>query len=542
MRAQTGKPYKDTKQTLDFFPGNVAKDAALTSRDVTLKIDRLRYISTGMYASPGVPVTVTLSSSTTTTSSSSEDRDHGHLPAAVTLQIGTHSWVDGSADHGVGWKVPWKRFPELTVSGPLGPAPGVAKNFTSYFGGLIMVDATADLLGQTLRLSVANALRAPSFQLGVTTAAEWTNGLQNAPAPYGEIETSELVFVVNASYYRQLSFVQMEAVAQFWSAATCEVMGLFRQPAGGNRSKTRIVFDVVTADAGNGHTRWGQPHADGGHTDYPATAYAAGCEFCVETGYPGDEAAIFAMDAKATQHEGQWQLFNLLGAREQLDMYHPSGFNTFLVLPNLAPVYVAQNLGLKPRDLSAWEKTAASLKARTPGPPRSHVGRYSWYEHCPQGYPAVAEERDCLTNAMMWLELADAFGWSCFQHAFDYYAGNLTRQTKVGNNDQKVRLPPAAAAAAAAAASLALSLSLLSVCVSLSLSLSLSAFARGPSPADPALTPPTSLGRPSSGRQLLVLVPQRRDAARLAALFQRQRLVGVRRDGQHARDELRAVA
>ena len=70
------------------------------------------------------------------------------------------------------------------------------------------------------------------------------------------------------------------------------------------------------------------------------------------------------MDATQVQHEGQWQLFYLLGGREQLSIYHPSGFNTFNVLPNLAPIYVAHKLGLQPRNLSAWRATAAALKAR----------------------------------------------------------------------------------------------------------------------------------------------------------------------------------
>ena len=48
----------------------------------------------------------------------------------------------------------------------------------------------------------------------------------------------------------------MQAAASFWEAAQCQVMALFRQPLGTNRSKTRITFDVVSADAGNAHTRW----------------------------------------------------------------------------------------------------------------------------------------------------------------------------------------------------------------------------------------------------------------------------------------------
>ena len=55
--------------------------------------------------------------------------------------------------------------------------------------------------------------------------------------------------------------------------------------------------------------------------------------------------AIFQMDFASAQHEGQWQLLYLLGTREQLAMYHPSGFNTYLVLPNLAPLCVPRPYG-----------------------------------------------------------------------------------------------------------------------------------------------------------------------------------------------------
>ena len=66
---------------------------------------------------------------------------------------------------------------------------------------------------------------------------------------------------------------------------------------------------------------------------------------------------------------------------------------------------------MMPRNLSAWEAAAARLKAETPGSKRSHVGRYSWYSGCPAGYPANASETDCLTNAMLFKEVADAFGY-----------------------------------------------------------------------------------------------------------------------------------
>lgn len=399
---------------------------------MTITPDRLRWISTGMYAKPGVPITVTLRPTQSTATAHHSQALHRPL----LIQVGSHNWIDGSADHGVGWNVAWRRFPQLTTSKVLDPAVSMSVNITAWFGGMVYVDVYADLIGTEITLEVGNALVAPSFEFGVTTAADWA-ALVAAPAPYGEIETPELIFTVNASYYRHLSFAEMSTVASFWTQATCETMALFRQPAGTNRSKTRIVFDVVTADAGNLKSRWGQPPGDGGTRDYPGTAWAAGCEACVALGYPGDEESIFFMDYATVQHEGQWELQYMLGMREQLDMYHPSGFNTYLVLPNLAPMYTAEKLGMEPRDLSAWEAAATRLKAEKPGSPRSHIGRFSWYGNCPVGYPANASETDCLTNALLFRELAATFGWECYMNVFDFYARNLTQKTKVGNSDEK---------------------------------------------------------------------------------------------------------
>jgi hypothetical protein len=453
LRAETGKQYKNTSETLAFFPGDVDTEQAVQrtpSRTIRMTATRRRWLCTGSYAQAGHPITVAvntihLAGSRPTGSENSEQN--------IQIQVGSHNWVDGAADHGVGWNVAWKRFPQLTIK-TLVTIGGSTANITTWFGGLIYVDITEELLGQSLEITVTNSLLAPSFRYGVTTAAQWQQ-IRHAPAPYGEIETAELIFVVNASKYRSLSFGQLSQVAQFWTAAQCEVLALFRQPPATNRSKTRIVFDVVSADAGNAHVRWAQPPNDGsGDLNYPAKAWTARCEACrnTESGnstnwYPGDDASIFTVaDVKTipSMHEGHWQLLYLLGGREQLSMYHPSGFNTFNVLPNLAPMYVAQRLGISHRNLSAWRATAAVLKARTPGPLRSHVGRFSWYEGLPPtAWPpsldmaAIAKERDSLTNAIMFREVADAFGWSCFQRAFEFYAHNLTQRTKVGNNDQK---------------------------------------------------------------------------------------------------------
>ena len=213
LREHSGQEVKDTTTALAAFPGAVAETAAaeLTSRSLTVKASRRRWLSTGMYAMPGKPVSIRVS---VVAAAAAHDGSQppAIAPKTIKVQVGSHNWVDGAADHGVGWNVEWKRFPKLTTSVYVASAaPPV--NITCWFGGLVYIDIDDALLGKMLQIDVGNALLAPSFTQGVTTAAQWSHLQQHAQsAVYGEIETAELVFVVKASKFRRLSFSQMTQV------------------------------------------------------------------------------------------------------------------------------------------------------------------------------------------------------------------------------------------------------------------------------------------------------------------------------------------
>ena len=117
------------------------------------------------------------------------------------------------------------------------------------------IDVDEALIGTEFTLEIANALATPSFELGVTTAEEWAALATTAPAPYGEIEMPELIFTVNASYFRQLSFAEMTKVASFWTESSCEIMSLFRSAV---RDCTLHPF-VSNCTAGLQHRRAATP-------------------------------------------------------------------------------------------------------------------------------------------------------------------------------------------------------------------------------------------------------------------------------------------
>ena len=67
-------------------------------------------------------------------------------------------------DHGVGWNVAWKRFPDLTMTATIDTTTGPpTAAVTNWFGGLIYVDIDPGLLGKTLRCALPHCFntRAP---------------------------------------------------------------------------------------------------------------------------------------------------------------------------------------------------------------------------------------------------------------------------------------------------------------------------------------------------------------------------------------------
>jgi hypothetical protein len=100
-------------------------------------------------------------------------------------------------------------------------------------------------------------------------------------------------------------------------------------------------------------------------------------------------------------------------------VFHPWGWGMEWIIPNIVPQYVAMQMGLKSRDLSGF---LANATAYWHDPSLN----YHWNIPCPK----------CTTFGLLFQQLADAFGYECFQHVFEeYYA--LPQGLHVGNSDEK---------------------------------------------------------------------------------------------------------
>ncbi len=211
--------------------GNVPSDSFMNWGD------RGRRIETRLYAAPGATLTVTIPS---------------HLiNAGLKLEIGCHVDVNFHLSN-------WRRFPKVTRSVPLNQTVVQTGN---VFGGLVWINIPTGASLGSFDVSIAGALEAPSFQLGVDTDEDWNDRLKNLPGAWGVIMTENVaeygntpLFTIYVSRKHLQNVSSAEAVAQHWKQVMEKAdhyMGYAEHRRRGEAALTDI--DIV---AGYGHAGW----------------------------------------------------------------------------------------------------------------------------------------------------------------------------------------------------------------------------------------------------------------------------------------------
>ena len=149
-------------------------------------------ISTGLYARPGVPITIDLPDSA--------------KAAGLKLEIGIHVDANWGLDD-------WKRFPEITRIIPLEAAHTTAAN---AFGGLVSILVPENCSAGALTAAIKGAIEAPVFTLGKTTEADWNAKLKHAPGAWGYIETPKWTGYFPATFLRNEE--HPEVIAKYWQS------------------------------------------------------------------------------------------------------------------------------------------------------------------------------------------------------------------------------------------------------------------------------------------------------------------------------------
>lgn len=236
------------------FPGEVVPTAPRINRTVHIKHtpipERLKHIvnnlnysgatnetmySTGLYAAPGEVVTVNIPE---------------NLKGKTNIQIGCHTdhlnyWMAAQED--------WRRMPIIVRRDPLHE-----KNtkIASPFGGLIYVTCPPDAPAFEANITIDHAVAAPYYKLGQTTDEEWLKMLQEAGAPWGELECNGIILTISTENLKKMKDAANRA--HTWDVIVNACYDLAQIPTPFFR-KQRIVSDV---------------HISGGamHSGYPIMA------------------------------------------------------------------------------------------------------------------------------------------------------------------------------------------------------------------------------------------------------------------------------
>lgn len=236
------------------FPGTVSASAPRINRKIQIRhtpipkhlqhiVANLYYsgkdsrtmYSTGLYAAPGEIITVEIPE---------------ELKEKINVQIGCHSddlnqWMAAEED--------WRRMPLIVRNDPLNETTTRTAN---PFGGLVYITCPPNAEAFSGEVSITNAVAAPYFILGKTTDEEWKKMVEETGAPWGELESNDIILTVSTLNLKKIT--EPAKQAQTWDVIVNACYDLAQIPTPFFR-KQRIVADV---------------HIGGGamHSGYPIMA------------------------------------------------------------------------------------------------------------------------------------------------------------------------------------------------------------------------------------------------------------------------------
>uniref|UniRef100_H3DA20 Si:ch211-210b2.2 n=1 Tax=Tetraodon nigroviridis TaxID=99883 RepID=H3DA20_TETNG len=182
---------------------------------VLLVSEEAEWISTGLYLSPGMKTTLT-------------------LPDAI-VNKGWKIQIGCQTDYLQHQEL--KRAPSVHLRVPVTSETMQVRNL---WGGLIYLLAPPQTRVTGVEMLVQQAVLAPYYKSGVTTACEWSQ-LRVAPSPWAELEFDNIILTVPSNVVRDLE--QAEALAKLWNNIMKSVAELASIPLKFPR-KERIVSDV----------------------------------------------------------------------------------------------------------------------------------------------------------------------------------------------------------------------------------------------------------------------------------------------------------
>lgn len=367
-----------------FFPGEVPKNARRTTEqiEITVKVgtqglldpysDYYRLHSTGCYVPAGEKISIVL--------------DPVYKNQHLKGQIGIHNDDLKHMDNLVRAGFDLTRTLELNQDTTI---------IFSPYGGLLYIKIPDTSTLKSIKILASGVVKAPYYQLGKTTLADWTT-IRNNPAPWAELATDNLILTIPS--YRIKNLEHPDSLMKFWD----EVMKVDADLAIINRKRVhpeRIIIDEQVA-YGYMFTQWDKIVA------------------------PNDESCPLMLDEKKLREKGSWGHFHELGHRHQfwgLDMDEVSEVTT-----NLYSMYVYDKVLKK----GIYNHDAIQSKAMV----REKIKEYL------QNEPTFKKwGEDPFTALCMYIQLIENFGWESIISANKMYREKDPRKfynTRLSNQER----------------------------------------------------------------------------------------------------------
>ncbi|NCG00352.1 MAG: hypothetical protein GWP25_01000 [Euryarchaeota archaeon] len=356
------------------FPGAVPTQAARVTEIVSINGDYIGLpsgfgyagarshgmLGTGLYAAAGETVNVTVPASL--------------VDQNVRIQIGAHSdslWNKEELD----------RHPKIHRNWVI---DSTNMHVGNTFGGLIYITFPPDSTFGMVNVTIENAVEAPRYIAGITTAQEWNTTQRLHPAPWAELEGEFFILTVPSSEIRNLYTVV--ELMNWWDTALQMEHNL-----SGYLPWTRVeraVFDI-------------QISAGWMHSGYPFMAHTVSVP------------DVTNLSQISTQ--GDWGMFHELGHNHQwMDATLPGNTETTC---NLFSAYIMTELvGV---DLATGHGAMSSSNRETRTEGYFNTG-------------AQISQWSVWTALETHMQIQEEFGWDVFTRAFEHYYNSSLGQP---NND-----------------------------------------------------------------------------------------------------------
>ncbi|RYD78421.1 MAG: hypothetical protein EOP84_14280, partial [Verrucomicrobiaceae bacterium] len=351
------------------FPGAVSADAPrVKNRIITVDTKVPAWHSTGLYAPPGGLISVQIPADA--------------AKAGLSIRIGCHS--DSL------WHLnEWKRAPEITRTAKITSATSTIAN---SFGGLVYIDVPKGCKLGSLQITINGAVEAPHFVLGKTRPEEWLARIRNAPAPWAELETKNIILSVPSTAIRNLE--DPEALMRFWDDVMNAIADLAAIPRERERAE-RIVADV-------------QISAGYMHSGYPIMTHL-------------DAGAVERSLSLAQMKQGSWGHFHEIGHNHQVGDWTFSG--TGEVTCNLFALYCCETLCALPPGSGHDAMDPRRVEERL----KKHLATRANFQRW---------KDDPFLALTMYHQLRMGFGWDTYRKVFAEYQ-TLTKAERPKNDDEK---------------------------------------------------------------------------------------------------------